>query len=122
MTDEQIKYMVNRFLGWNLPQGFNPDGGISYKRPNYEASMEYTPTGTNLLDINQAEVMIRYITEGMDGSVMADDGRSETWKFPDGTVVTMTVPQSEPPITVKHAVFCLSSVTYQIHKAMSNDN
>jgi hypothetical protein len=65
MTDEQIRYMVNRFLGWKLPKGFNPDDGISYKRPNYHASVDATPSGTNLFDVNQTEDMIRYITEGM---------------------------------------------------------
>jgi hypothetical protein len=28
MTDEQIKHMVNRFLGWRLPENFQPDAGI----------------------------------------------------------------------------------------------
>ena len=46
------------------------------------------------------------------------DGRKEEWSFPDGTVVTMTVPASEPPITVKHAVFCFSALLHQIHKAI----
>lgn len=32
MTKEQIKHMVNRFLGWRLPESFNPDGGISFKK------------------------------------------------------------------------------------------
>jgi hypothetical protein len=32
MSDEQIKYMVDRFLGWRLPENFNPDGGISFTR------------------------------------------------------------------------------------------
>jgi hypothetical protein len=31
MTDEQIKYMVERFLGWRLPENFTPDEGISFK-------------------------------------------------------------------------------------------
>jgi hypothetical protein len=48
----------------------------------------------------------------------ADDGRKETWTFPDGTVVTMAVPVTEPPITVKHAVYCFSSLLHQTHKAM----
>ena len=30
MTDEQIKHMANRFLGWPIPENFNPDGGISF--------------------------------------------------------------------------------------------
>ena len=28
LTDEQIKYMRDRFLGWKLPENFNPDNGI----------------------------------------------------------------------------------------------
>jgi hypothetical protein len=46
------------------------------------------------------------------------DGRNESWNLPDGTVVTITVPDSEPPITVKHAVYCLSAVLHQTHRAM----
>lgn len=45
-------------------------------------------------------------------------GRKEVWEFPDGTVVTMTVPGSEPPISIKHAVYCLSSIMHSIHKAV----
>lgn len=44
--------------------------------------------------------------------------REETWTFVDGTVVTITVPADEPPITVKHAVYCLSDVLHQIHMGM----
>ena len=47
-----------------------------------------------------------------------DDGRKETWTFPDGTVVTIEVPNDEPPITVKHAVYTLSSVLHGLHTAM----
>jgi hypothetical protein len=69
MTDEQIKYMVDRFLGWRLPENFNPDGGISFEpigntgRPEWSYKRE--PTGTNLLDAVQAGEMIRYLIEGM---------------------------------------------------------
>jgi hypothetical protein len=73
MTDEQIKHMVNRFLGWRLPENFQPDAGISFK-PEY--NIEYNaargkpparhePSGTNLLDATQAEAMVRYMIEGM---------------------------------------------------------
>lgn len=65
MTDEQIKYMVSRFLTWRLPRDFNPDAGISYTRPNYHPSVDATPTGTNLLDAMQAEAMIRHIVFGV---------------------------------------------------------
>lgn len=46
------------------------------------------------------------------------DGRQEIWMFPDGTKVTLEVPTTEPPITVKHAVYCFSAIQHQIHTAM----
>lgn len=62
MTDDQIKHMVNRFLGWKLPENFAPDAGISFK-PDYNEGtpwpMRHEPSGTNLLDAVQAEVMVR---------------------------------------------------------------
>lgn len=73
MREDQIKHMVGRFLGWRLPDNFNPDGGISFKREfneEYMAKlgkppMRNEPTGTNLFDATQAEAMIRHILEGM---------------------------------------------------------
>lgn len=73
MTDEQIKYMVDRFLGWRLPEHFRPDAGISF---NAEYNVEYNaargkpparhqPSGTNLFDAQQAQEMVRYMVEGM---------------------------------------------------------
>lgn len=53
---------VNRFLGWRFPDNFNPDGGISFKRPPYGM-----PTGTNLLDFTQAKEMLRYVLGAVDG-------------------------------------------------------
>lgn len=68
MKDEQIKYMVNRFLAWRLPENFNPDAGISFK-PNFNEHAEYPmrhePTGTNLFDALQAEEMIRHLVAGL---------------------------------------------------------
>ena len=64
----QIKQMVDRFLGWKLPENFNPDGGISFKkflnenRPDWPQKNE--PTGTNLLDASQAEEMVRFLLYG----------------------------------------------------------
>ena len=52
--------MVDRFLGWQLPDNFNPDGGIKFA-PYHNIH----PTGTNLLDAAQAEQMIRYLIDGM---------------------------------------------------------
>lgn len=65
MTEEQIKRMANRFLGWKLPEDFRPDGGIRFIRlksaPHHLGS---SPTGTNLLDYTQAEAMVRYLLDG----------------------------------------------------------
>ncbi len=73
MTDEQIKHMVNRFLGWRLPESFQPDAGITFKpeyNVEYNASRgvppaRHQPSGTNLFDATQAEAMVRYMIEGM---------------------------------------------------------
>jgi len=68
MTDEQIEYMVNRFLQWRLPENFNPDGGISFKRYFNEQTdhpMKSEPIGTNLFDYMQAKDMVRFMVEDM---------------------------------------------------------
>lgn len=65
LTDDQIKHMAARFLAWRLPRDFNPDGGISAKRPNYGPDVEWAPTGTNLLDATQAEAMVRHMVDGL---------------------------------------------------------
>lgn len=76
MTNEQIKHMVSRFLGWRLPEHFQPDAGISFK-PEYNVEYNATrgkpparhqPTGTNLFDASQAEAMVRYLVEGLPSS------------------------------------------------------
>lgn len=63
MTEDQIKYLVDRFLCWRLPKNFNPDAGISYTAPSYAETCP--PTGTNLLDATQADAMVRHMIEGM---------------------------------------------------------
>jgi hypothetical protein len=80
MTDEQIKHMVNRFLGWRLPENFQPDAGISFQplynveynavRGNPPARRE--PIGTNLFDATQAEAMVRYMIEGIPSEPRCD--------------------------------------------------
>ena len=64
MTEDQIKYMVDRFLSWRLPEGFNPDGGISFQKEFNKHTaypMNHEPTGTNLLDAGQAAAMVRHM-------------------------------------------------------------
>lgn len=69
MTDEQIKYMVDRFLMWKLPEHFSPDAGISFTPIfNHHAPsgpQKHQPVGTNLFDAQQATEMVRHMTEGM---------------------------------------------------------
>lgn len=67
----EINRLVNRFLGWRLPDSFRPDAGISF---NPEYNVEYNasrglpparhqPTGTNLFDHEQAKAMLEYVLE-----------------------------------------------------------
>lgn len=68
LTEDQIKHMVNRFLSWKLPETFNPDGGISFKKTFNEHTanpMKHEPSGTNLFDAQQADLMVRYMIEAM---------------------------------------------------------
>lgn len=57
LTEDQIKYMVDRFLGWKLPEDFRPDAGITFNPTFNEHTpwpMKHEPSGTNLLDAKQA--------------------------------------------------------------------
>ena len=68
MTDDQIKHMVERFLGWRLPEDFHPDDGISFKptfNDHLDPPMRHRPTGTNLLDYTQAKAMVRHMVYGL---------------------------------------------------------
>ncbi len=64
MDEEQIKHMVSRFLGWKLPDDFNPDAGISFKRPDGTGA-HWWPVGTNLFTATQAEEMVKHMLEGL---------------------------------------------------------
>jgi len=88
MTDDQIKHMVDRFLCWTLPENFNPDGGVSFKRlenrhHHPDASPFYPmPVGTNLFDAVQATAMVRHMLDGLPSSTRSgsggDDGSAKT--------------------------------------------
>jgi hypothetical protein len=68
MTEDQIKHMVGRFLGWRLPADFHPDAGINFKPEFNEHTpfpMKHEPSGTNLLDATQADAMVRHMLDGM---------------------------------------------------------
>jgi hypothetical protein len=57
VTDE----MVTRFLGWQFPEDFSPDGGIVFNRP---AGGGARPVGTNLLHFGQAKAMLEHCLNG----------------------------------------------------------
>lgn len=67
MTNEQIDYMVNRFLSWKLPADFSPDGGVTFKQVSSPAPLRsmHWPVGTNLLTYAQAREMVRHMLEGL---------------------------------------------------------
>lgn len=69
MTDDQIKYMVDRFLMWKLPEHFSPDAGISFKPTFNEHApggpQKHQPVGTNLLSADQATAMVRHMIQGL---------------------------------------------------------
>ena len=56
-----IQEMVNRFLGWKLPENFHPDCGISFKHNTaWGVYPNNWPIGTNLLTADQAKEMFEY--------------------------------------------------------------
>ena len=66
LSKAQIKHMVDRFLGWKLPENFAPDAGISFKPAFNEHTAhpsKHEPSGTNLFDATQADAMVRYMVE-----------------------------------------------------------
>ncbi|WP_404633963.1 hypothetical protein [Dyella ginsengisoli] len=67
-----IKTMVDRFLSWRRPDAFRPDAGVSFTRPDNPA---WWPVGTNLLDADQAEQMVRYML-GADAEVATCPAKS----------------------------------------------
>lgn len=68
-SSNYIAAMVDRFLGWKLPDDFHPDGGISftqYFNVEYNAKRglppaRHDPIGTNLLNADQAKAMLEYV-------------------------------------------------------------
>lgn len=62
--------MVNRFLGWKLPEDFAPDCGIMFDR-NIPASYDGWPSGTNLLTATQARAMLEYALQSVSVTAQA---------------------------------------------------
>ena len=73
--EEIIKRAVDKFLGWQLPEDFCPDGGISFELVgNAGTTYEFPrgPVGTNLFSSEQAEAMFRACIPRGDGSAAPD--------------------------------------------------
>lgn len=70
VTDE----MVSRFLAWELPADFAPDGGVTFAREFNMAGVlvdranmapHFWPVGTNLLTAEQARAMLEHVLGGL---------------------------------------------------------
>jgi len=61
VTDE----MVQRFLGWRLPDTFAPDCYVSFDREGIKKMGDgsHWPTGTNLLNDPEARAMLEHVLE-----------------------------------------------------------
>lgn len=84
IVDEEdlVDQMVDRFLGWKLPQNFSPDAGIKFTKPeclypHIEHPEHLWPTGTNLLDADQAKTMVRYLLGIDEEDIAACESNSE---------------------------------------------
>lgn len=56
--------LVDRFLGWKLPDTFGPDCYISFDRDTANKNNGW-PVGTNLLTAIEAKEMLKYISSGI---------------------------------------------------------
>jgi hypothetical protein len=68
VTKEQIDYMVNRFLGWTIPDTFCPDGGVKFTKIYNEGTPyqgENKPVGTNIFTATEATAMVKNMLEGL---------------------------------------------------------
>lgn len=66
MNKEQaLKAMVDKFLGWRVPDNFQPDAFIRFDRERaeqhgYSPTGPHWPVGTNLLSADQARAMFEH--------------------------------------------------------------
>lgn len=72
LDNAQIKHMVDRFLGWKLPEYFCPDAGVEFHPSEQQkAGVHQWPVGTNLFDADQATEMVRFMIEGLPAAAPA---------------------------------------------------
>lgn len=61
MSKTMIDKMVDRFLGWKLPEDFSPDCYITFDREKAKQNPHCWPVGTNLLTADQARAMVKHM-------------------------------------------------------------
>lgn len=81
-----IKAAAGKLMGWPLPKDFSPDGGVQFTPPSFG-----WPTGTNLLNVQQAEQMLAYVLDGAAAAPAVPEGSAQEamtskwcWWFGDG--------------------------------------
>lgn len=74
-----VSAMVNRFLGWKLPQDFAPDCGISFKPLGHPNGW---PVGTNLFTADQAKAMFEHCRAATERPAIPAQGQSELPPLP----------------------------------------
>lgn len=63
IDEARMSEMVNRFLGWKLPETFGPDCFVSFDRERAKANHSW-PVGTNLFSASEAREMLEYVLRG----------------------------------------------------------
>lgn len=89
MSKTMIDKMVDRFLGWKLPEDFGPDSYITFDREKAKQNPNFWPVGTNLLNAEQAREMVKHIlVDALPASTSAyhteEEGDAYTHGYFDG--------------------------------------
>ena len=71
-VSDELQELVNRFLAWKLPTDFYPDCHIHFDREKAEKwGPQLWPSGTNLLNADQARAMLEHVTEPLRAQLAA---------------------------------------------------
>lgn len=74
MSKTMIDKMVDRFLGWKLPEDFSPDCGITFAKFHPNGTTRFEPIGTNLLTADQARAMVKHmLADALPGDTCATE-------------------------------------------------
>ena len=89
MAKTMIDKMVDRFLGWKLPQDFGPDCGISFTPFHPNGTTRFEPVGTNLFTADQARSMVKHmmadaLPADTDAYATEEEGDAYTHGYFDG--------------------------------------